>query len=138
MHAARWLTQRACDAACQVAGQQAARAQQAQQQAVVTKLDKVKNDQARRADALGKDAADAELKVRLLMPTMHAALLSDWNKTAVSGPYFICSSCFSIKKNIYGEESFLPTFLIALPTVGAAEHSRGCLKLPAGGRCTFC
>ena len=46
-----------------MAGQQAARAQQAQDRVVVDKLDRVKTDQARRADALAKEAADAELRV---------------------------------------------------------------------------
>ena len=47
----------------QVAGQQAVRAKEAQERTVVTKLDKVKTDQARRAEALAKEAEEAELRV---------------------------------------------------------------------------
>ena len=47
----------------QVAGQQAAKAKEAQERTVVSKLDKVKVDQTRRADALAKEAEEAELRV---------------------------------------------------------------------------
>ena len=47
----------------QVAGQQATKAREAQEKAVVTKLDKVRLDQTRRADALAQEAEDAQLRV---------------------------------------------------------------------------
>lgn len=51
----------------QVAGQQAEKARDAQERSVVSKLDRVKTDQARRAEALAKEAEDAELRVGALL-----------------------------------------------------------------------
>ena len=47
----------------QVAGQQAVRAQEANDRAVVQRLDRVRDDQARRMDALHAQAEAAELQV---------------------------------------------------------------------------
>ncbi len=48
----------------QVEGQKAAAQRAAQERAALSKVDRIRADNAARADALAREAADAELKVR--------------------------------------------------------------------------
>ena len=53
----------------QAAGQQATRAQEANERAAVQRLDRVRDDQARRMDALHAQAEASELQVSHLLST---------------------------------------------------------------------